>query len=212
MNAQQEEKKQEAVVQNEGLFASLLMNIMNVIENYKDGEEFKEGDYLKVMNDMKRLYEMKNRLQTEPTIMVMYERIQRRARVFNEGKQRRIKANLTRDEKLRNGYSTCRKCGRLFCNEKGMKRHQAKTLICREITGEKTLAITTQSVERLEEDEVNKQKRHINANLLLLKLHKNNFNELLVKFSNVNNHKNDLQIVRMKKRIETEISYNEINH
>ena len=112
---------------------------------------------------------------------------------------------------MKNGYVICKKCGRLFSSSHSLEHHQKTTLICREIVSEKSLAITTNSVERLLDNEV-ASRRHKNANLLLLKQHRDVFNELLCKFEKVNLHKYDLQKERMKKKKEDDITFAEINH
>lgn len=110
-------------------FGDLLFQIMDVIEEFKDGNG-NEGKYLEGMNAMKRLNELKRGLLETP---VMHHFSVLLGRVQLPPKKRSIKEI---EDKKQAGYVKCGTCGYYFANARCLRRHQSRN-ICRHIKAEK---------------------------------------------------------------------------
>ena len=112
-------------------FGDLLFQIMDVIEEFKDGNG-SDGKYLVGMNAMKRLNELKRGLLETP---VMHHFSVLLGRVQMPPKKRSIKEI---EDKKQAGYVKCGTCGYYFANARCLRRHQSRN-ICRHIKAEKEI-------------------------------------------------------------------------
>jgi hypothetical protein len=150
MQANQQPNQQEAAQQpeNQKAFADLLYTMMNVIEQYQEGENG-EGNYLIAMNALRDLHKFKQQLVAGGGGVVYHHYLNMaRAAAPPPARQRAQRKKLSEEEKRAAGYVCCPKCGRLFSENSKLTRHQETTEICRHITHEKQVAIATKQTER----------------------------------------------------------------
>ena len=150
MQANQQHNQQEAAQQpeNQKAFADLLYTMMNVIEQYQEGENG-EGNYLIAMNALRDLHKFKMQLVTGGGGFVYHHYLNMaRAAAPPPARQRAQRKKLSEEEKRAAGYVCCPKCGRLFSENAKLTRHQETTEICRHIVHEKQVAIATKQTER----------------------------------------------------------------
>ena len=134
--------------QNQKSFADLLYTMMNVIENFQEGETG-EGNYLIAMNALRDLHKFKQQLMTGSGGVVYHHYVNiARAPAPAPVRARAARKKLSEDEKRAAGYVTCLNCGRLFSEGSKLRRHQETTEICRYITNEKQVAVATKSAVR----------------------------------------------------------------
>jgi len=153
---QQEQPNQAAAQpENQKAFADLLYTMMNVIENFQEGETG-EGNYLIAMNALRDLHKFKQQLSAGGGAGVVYHHYVNMARAPAPppARARAARKKLSEDEKRAAGYVTCLNCGRLFSEGSKLRRHQETTEICRYITNEKQVAVATKSAVRAVEKHV----------------------------------------------------------
>lgn len=110
-------------------FGSLLFQIMDVIEDFKDGNG-NDGIYLEACNAMKKLHDLKRTILETP-VMAHFQMVLGRVQL-----PPRKRSVSEMEEKVRMGYVRCEICGHLFADKRCLKRHQSRN-ICRHIRVEK---------------------------------------------------------------------------
>ena len=95
-------------------FMDLLTGILDIVEDIKEDERLKDGEYLGLMRSIQMLHKLKSQLKAEVIYIPLRDRTRR-----NEPTQwlRRKKQDFL-----------CNDCGRGFTSEKGLEEHKTRKI------------------------------------------------------------------------------------